>query len=331
MFSPQAGRNDTDMSGVPVQGAQLVMAAPIPQPNFDMAAQMPQMPMPQMSMPPASSFSMEALTMALSPLHTSVNAINQKLDHVTAHLGRIERRIDLQGVRIDKLDEVMTHPENFNFNFDSTINEKLEELQKMIDDIKNQPTPSAKPLDPNPLSAVIGGLNGLSYEEACKWLELKLEALQGPKPIYIKKRSENFSGIVIATFGSQALRDQAITILHKSGLDGKDIWAKQDLPLELRVRKTFLNSVKYQLGKWGFVYNEIEFNDDLTSMKVGPNKVLDISISEGAVKCEWHGSWATWAELQSSPEIAALLAKAETDLAKSDKGKGKSKYPTAVQ
>ena len=128
-----------------------------------------------------------------------------------------------------------------------------------------------------------------------------------------------------------ALRDQAINILHKSGLDGKDIWAKQDLPLEVRVRKTFLNGLKYQLGKWGFVYNKIGIHEDFTSMKVGPNKVIDISTSEGAFKHTWCENWASWAELQSSPELTSLLAKATADLAKSGKGKGKSKYPAAVQ
>lgn len=59
--------------------------------------------------------------------------------------------------------------------------------------------------------------------------------------------------------------------------------------------------------------------------------ILDISIDEGTFKCKWREGWANWAELQTSPELADLVAKAKDDLAKSGEGKGKSKYPTAVQ
>ena len=144
MFSPQAGRNDAEMSGGLGQGAQLVMAAPIPQPNFDLAAQasqmtmsmpqmaLPQMSMPQMSVPQTGSFSMEALTMALSPLHSSMSELNNKLDKVAAQLGTLERRIDLHQVRIASLEEAMNNSSGF--TIDPSINQKHPKARRATGD-----------------------------------------------------------------------------------------------------------------------------------------------------------------------------------------------------
>ena len=187
IFSPDPGRNDDDMTGAMV---------PVPQPNFDSAHTLS-------ATAPASkvgsSFSMEALTLALSPLQNSIDAIKSKLDNVAAHLGKLERRIDLQDIRVEKLEETINHPDGF--RTDPSIAQKLDELQKMVDDMKCQPPSIPPPLDPNPLSAVIGGLKDLSFEDACKWLDLKLQALQGPRPATITKRTDTFTGVLFAKFG----------------------------------------------------------------------------------------------------------------------------------
>ena len=139
---------------------------------------------------------MDALTMALSPLQSSVNSMNDKLDNVSAHLGRLERCIDMHNACIGKLEEAINNPEGF--LTDPAITLKLEELQAMVNSMRDDPgySASAAAVDPNPLSAVIGGLKGLSFEEACKWLELKLQQLQGPSAVQITKRAENFNGVV---------------------------------------------------------------------------------------------------------------------------------------
>ena len=101
----------------------------------------------------------------------------------------------------------------------------------------------------------------------------------------------------------------------------------------MRVRKSFLNSLKYQLSKWGLVNNEMGIDNAYTSMTVVSNDhpVLTISVSQGSLECKWSHDWAQWVELQNSPELKALLDKARKDLAGSSKGKGKSKTPTAMQ
>ena len=151
--------------------------------------------------------------------------------------------------------------------------------------------------------------------------------------MHIDKRTntDTFNGVLIVKFASRPLRDQAVSLLHRSRLDGKDIWAKEDLPLDIQVRKSFLNSLKYQLGKWSFVYKEFGINEECTEMEAGGSQVLSIEIRNGLLKCTWNDAWAQWAELQDSPELKALLDKASKDLAGNGKGRGKSKYPAAVQ
>ena len=140
--------------------------------------------------------------------------------------------------------------------------------------------------------------------------------------------SKEFKGVLIAKFTTPAARDQAIyalrASLHKPGEE--TIWAKEDLPVHVSARKAFLNSLRYQLNKWGFVYDEMNIDAEYTTLKVGSKTVLKLTITEGKLHFDWCQDWAEWDELRSSTELATLLAKAASDLSKSGKGKGKSKY-----
>ena len=145
-------------------------------------------------------------------------------------------------------------------------------------------------------------------------------------------KSKDFKGVVVAKFASISKRHEAVTALRAASLkhESKQVWAKEDLPIHINARKSFLNSLRYQLVQWGFVYNEMVIDAGYTTLSVGPKVVVIVSIKEGVMKYDWCEQWSAWQELQTSPELQVLVTKATADLAKAAKGKGNSKYFTAA-
>ena len=53
--------------------------------------------------------------------------------------------------------------------------------------------------------------------------------------------------------------------------------------------------------------------------------MLKVSTEDGNLKLQWDDAWATWGDLQQSPELQAILDKSKGILDKRGKGAGKSK------
>ena len=61
-------------------------------------------------------------------------------------------------------------------------------------------------------------------------------------------------------------------------------------------------------------------------MTVGGELALTAHVSPGEVVHEWHGAWANWDELHSSPEVEVLLEKSQALITRTKEGmKGSSK------
>ena len=103
--------------------------------------------------------------------------------------------------------------------------------------------------------AVLGGLFALeNLEYAKKWITNKMLSSCGPCPTEMYCKGE-FKGILFAKFGTKGERDTAIQIMRKGRCSegGQQVWMKPDLPIEDRVRHSFVFGVKYLLaGDWGW-------------------------------------------------------------------------------
>ena len=75
---------------------------------------------------------------------------------------------------------------------------------------------------------------------------------------------------------------------------------------------------------------EFEIDDLYTHLRVGGKVVLKVPTEDGNLKLQWDDSWATWGDLQQSPELQAILDKSKGILDKRGKGAGKSKAAGAA-
>ena len=160
-------------------------------------------------------------------------------------------------------------------------------------------------------TTVIGGLDALpSLPDATTWLTTKLSALQGPSHIGTYMKSQVFQGLLFAKFRTSVDRDTAVALLRKAEMHekGKKVWATQDLPMMQRVQKVFIMGLRWQLGEYGFMKRDMEWDDKFTSLKVGPSVVVTVRISNHKLVCNWSPEWAQWDDLQNSSELKRIEA-----------------------
>lgn len=141
-------------------------------------------------------------------------------------------------------------------------------------------------------------------------------------------KGSDFRGILFAKFDTAAERDSAVSLLRDAGLkhNGQEVWAKEDLPLEVRAAKNYLLSLKRTMKEWGF--DHIQVDEGFTSLSVGPELVVSTTLVAGKLTPTWHSGWGSWDEFQNSPELRALADKSEEMLNRAGsggKGKGAAK------
>ena len=272
------------------------------------------------------------LDLKLAPVTSSMSSLQEDF---AAMRTDIEERVDMAEVNIDNIHssvEALTSTVNDKFDEAMVRIEKLEDL--ISDGASSRQVLSSDDIEGiDRTAAVVGGLEKLAgLAEAGRWLSDKLKELEGPQPTRVEMKSKEFKGVVVAKFTSGSKRDEAVAALRAAGLEHEStqVWAKEDLPIHINARKSFLNSLRYQLKQWGLVYNEMIIDKCYTTLSVGLKVAVKISIEDGVMKYAWCEQWLAWQELQASHELQLLKTKATADLAKAAKGKGKSKYFTGA-
>ena len=186
---------------------------------------------------------------------------------------------------------------------------------------------------------VMGGFGQVSQAAATQWIERALRAsnVTLPQDIYKKGKPEDpFKGMLFIKFPSVSEASPALTSLKSAaspenfGKGPKDrLWCDFEEPLEKRICKSFLFSLKSQLVEWKYPQGCVQVEKDLGVLKVEGKPVVKVAVVGAEFKIEWLvESWATWAILQNSAELLKIIADAKEKIAKSrervSKGVGKA-------
>ncbi|CAK0882584.1 unnamed protein product, partial [Prorocentrum cordatum] len=153
----------------------------------------------------------------------------------------------------------------------------------------------------------------------------------GPAPAEIYSKGD-FGGALFAEFQNSGQRDAAVDFLRKAGLKsgGRNIWANQGRPIMERAARNFCFGLKHVFKKAWDIPCAVSVSDEAPySVWVGGELAVTARIFPDKVVREWHGDWASWEELHSSPEVRdltnkcdSLAVKATTGM-KGSKGRGK--------
>ena len=88
----------------------------------------------------------------------------------------------------------------------------------------------------------------------------------------------------------------------------------------------FLFGCRKLLTGWSFNSKATKVDTDELTLKIGEELVLQASVVQNQFVHKFHKDWESWVELQSRPELKALVEKASQALSRSkgsQKGLGK--------
>ena len=192
-----------------------------------------------------------------------------------------------------------------------------------------------------PITAVFGGLDSLSFQEAEAWIRRKAKELSVPEPVDSYYKGDDFSGTLFAKFTSAEAARQAIQRFQKNTtkIGNKNVWCKHDRPILERVQVSLLLGLRHQLNLWGsYGKSQLRINEAEFHMTVDHARVVSTTVDNGKITLNWHSTeWDSWTQLKVSVELRALVETANTKLSQSSttttKGKadGKRKPANAGQ
>ena len=142
-----------------------------------------------------------------------------------------------------------------------------------------------------------------------------------------------FQGTIFAEIASHDDRDMAVALLRSAGInqDGNKIWTTQDrAPVERAARNSCFGLKNLFRNVWGIPYVVHVMDGAPYSVRVGGEWALTAHVTQSGVKYKSHGEWATWDDLQTSPELKELMDKSDALVARASKGmKGSGKAASA--
>ena len=269
----------------------------------------------------------------IAPVQNSIKGLENKMEELSVsideRLTAVEARLEGSEARIAKLEDLIS-----NAGEEKDLKSLWGEIQLLKDALQEpmKGTPGKREPDIIEITAVIGGLGSLpDIHRAEAWITDQLWSMYGPQPIEVYGKGE-YTGVVFAKFHSKDDRDMAVRLLRQARGDDicKDVWAKPDKPLDLRVCASFLFGLRWLLGEWGYKTNSYYIDTEEWTFKVGKEPVLQVHIADAKLQLAWKDpTWEHWQELQSDPQYQALIQKANERLMKSGKGEGKGKKGSA--
>ena len=112
--------------------------------------------------------------------------------------------------------------------------------------------------------------------------------------------------ILFGRFASIADRDAVVTAMRnaKATVGGKAIWAKPDLPLDVRTAQSVLFATKRLLVQWGFNKSALWVDTNLLTIYIGAEEILHAKVSNNELHIQYAEGWK---EYLDSPEWKEMV------------------------
>ena len=270
----------------------------------------------------------EKLELKLDPMNKKLDSL---LQDFTDFKQTVRKELESVGTQIATLDAAS-----------KTTADKMKNLEDQMAQLKNGGGNTVKGDGKSQSgTALVGNIPGAGdLKQAQEWIIklCKSENLVPPADIYIK--SDKFEGFVFTRYGSEKERDDLIERIQKTSTAGssttgsKRLYAKPDLPLDMRTADSTLFAIKRMLASWGFAKNCIQVDTAASTLSVAGKEIVKITVKEFKLILEWQdGEWETWEALTTSEELTSLTTERQSKLDKAkafatNKGKGKSSKPS---
>ena len=266
---------------------------------------------------------------------TKLIPLNESLNRILGDLNQFKKSVREE---FDTIGMKMTIVEDFNSKMSARVSCLEDEIKQM-----KLTTFSASALDQGSTrnnTIVVGNLPGEAtntFEAAQGWVKKHCDqhglAHFQTTDMYCKT---NFVGLVFVKCGSPTDKDKLLSSITEvakptAHLKTKNLFAKPDQPMDIRMAESCLLRMKRMLGDWGYNKTCIKVEGDFSkTLSVAGKIIVKAVVQDYKLVLQWtDGEWESWQDLQSSQELSTIKEEVQGKLTAAKemgltKGKGKN-------
>ena len=277
----------------------------------------------------SGSITLEAIGDLMDQKLTPISeSISQILGDLTQFKDSVRKELNTLGL---KLSSVETETSNAL----SKISVLELELQQLKIDGKSEKSNNMANVSNN--NVVIGNIpGGDTFEGATAWVKKRIDTsgLNEPIDMFFKTK---YAGLVFVKYGSTDDREKLISNIEEfakktMSLGPKNVFAKVDQPIDIRMAESCLFRMKRMLTGWGYNKSciKVETGERIKRLLVANKEVVTAHVQDYKLILQWSdGDWEAWDSLQSSEEFSTIKNEVQGRLSTAKelggaKGKGKS-------
>jgi len=257
-------------------------------------------------------------------------SISQILCDLTQFKDSVRKELNTLGLKLSSVEKETS-------NALSEISVLELELQQLKIDGKSESSKHIATVANN--NVVIGNIpGGDTFEAAKAWVKKHIDTsgLNAPIDMLFKTK---YAGLVFVKYGSTDDREKLISNIEEfakktMSLGPKNVFAKVDQPIDIRMAESCLFRMKRMLTGWGYNKSciKVETEQHVKRLLVAKKEVVTAHVQDYKLILQWSdGEWESWDSLQSSEELSTIKNEVQGKLSNakelgSSKGKGKSPF-----
>ena len=270
---------------------------------------------------------------AMSEMQDDTRRIDSNVDNLKGRVDKVEDGLGDLAARVARMEttSLTLQPEMSSPDVEN-LRQQLEAMKVILQG--NSGTLRSQLADGH--TAVVGGFKGArDKNELETWLSKVCWSAHAPQPTetYIKGDMANFNGVAFGKYQSQVERDAAVAKIQAAAFEfgGQKVWAKPELPLQIRVIKGLLFAAKQMFVDWRFEKRSLWVDMEEQHLKCGEDVVLKVEIKDCELTITYDPEWQTYVETGNESwanvikEAVAKLKSHTSQAATKGLGKGKGK------
>ena len=132
--------------------------------------------------------------------------------------------------------------------------------------------------------------------------------------------------MLFAKFENVEIASKALSEMTKkvNKFNDNELWCKPDAPVEVRVVRSVLLGLRWQLGEWGFSKKSIKVDVPASTFKVDGKIIVTLETNNDKINLIWNDDgWKQWQELHESKEMMKLMREGNDKLKQAAENRGK--------
>jgi len=233
----------------------------------------------------------------MEPVKTLIKQLGNRMQSlnlsVEQKFQKLETRLDLNDIRVSKLEEIITSGSMITGN--DLVTKEIEALKSEIASFKEKPgETNGKETTERCKTVILGGSSSYKdFEEVKTWVKNMFWENWLPQPEEIYHKGD-FTGMFFCRFDTVVERNKVVDSFRRLSLkiESEKLWSAEDLPID-SVPEHVLFGVKKLLGSqtWGYTLENLWVNKKTKSISLGREEILNVTLEDSELKLTYGAFW----------------------------------------